>query len=59
MTHTSFEVDHGRLEWRFQGITGEVSWLIERHPAWKCIKSRGMIDARGECGDKMSHERRL
>ncbi|MDR0401077.1 MAG: hypothetical protein LBH51_09065 [Treponema sp.] len=32
--HTAFEVDHGRLETRFHGITGDVSWLVERHPFW-------------------------
>jgi predicted transposase YbfD/YdcC len=57
--HTSFDVDHGRLETRFHGITADVSWLIERHPAWKSIKSIGMIDSTREIGDKVSHERRL
>ena len=58
-SHTTFDVDHGRLETRFHGITGEVSWLVERHPAWKSIKSIGVIDATRENGDKISHERRL
>ncbi|MDR2738415.1 MAG: ISAs1 family transposase, partial [Treponema sp.] len=57
--HTTFEVDHGRLEKRFHGITGDVSWLVERHPLWKSIKSIGVIDATRERGDKISHERRL
>jgi predicted transposase YbfD/YdcC len=57
--HTTFEVDHGRLEKRFHGITGDVSWLVERHPLWKSIKSIGVIDATRESGDKISHERRL
>jgi predicted transposase YbfD/YdcC len=48
--HTTFEVDHGRLERRFHGITGDVSWLVERHPAWKSIKSIGVIDATRENG---------
>jgi predicted transposase YbfD/YdcC len=56
--HTTFEVDHGRLERRFHGITSDVSWLIERHPAWKSIKSMGIIDAIRESGDKVSQERR-
>jgi predicted transposase YbfD/YdcC len=56
--HTTFDVDHGRLEKRFHGITGEVSWLVERHPLWKSIKSIGVIDARRETGDKVSFERR-
>jgi predicted transposase YbfD/YdcC len=58
-THTTFDVDHGRLETRFHGITPDVAWLIERHPAWKSIKSIGMIDSTRESGDKVSHERRL
>ncbi|MDR1148682.1 MAG: ISAs1 family transposase, partial [Spirochaetaceae bacterium] len=57
--HTNFDVDHGRLESRFHGITSDVSWLIERHPAWKSIKSIGMIDSQRETGDKVSFERRL
>jgi predicted transposase YbfD/YdcC len=57
--HKTFEVDHGRLERRFHGITGDVSWLIERHPAWKSIKSIGVIDAKREWGGKISYERRL
>ena len=58
-THATFDVDHGRLERRFHGITADVSWLIERHPAWKSIKSIGMIDSTRETGDKVSFERRL
>ena len=58
-THTTFDVDHGRLENRFHGITADVSWLVERHPAWKSITSIGMIDSTRESGDKVSHERRL
>jgi predicted transposase YbfD/YdcC len=58
-THTTFDVDHGRLERRFHGITSDVSWLIERHPAWKSIKSIGLIDSKRETGDKVSLERRL
>jgi predicted transposase YbfD/YdcC len=57
-THTTFDVDHGRLERRFHGITGDVSWLVERHPAWNSIKSIGFIDARREIGDKVSFQRR-
>ncbi|MDR2738946.1 MAG: ISAs1 family transposase, partial [Treponema sp.] len=56
--HTAFEADHGRLEKRFHGIAGEVSWLVERRPAWKSIKPIGIIDAARESGVK-SHERRL
>jgi hypothetical protein len=41
--HTTFEVDHGWLERRFQGITGEVSWLIERHPAWEVHQIHGDV----------------
>jgi 3-phenylpropionate/cinnamic acid dioxygenase small subunit len=55
-THTTFDVDHGQLEARFHGITADVSWLIERHPAWKSIKSIGMIDSTRETGEKISHD---
>jgi predicted transposase YbfD/YdcC len=58
-THTTFDVDHGRLESRFHGITADVSWLVERHPTWKSIKSIGVIDSKREIGDKVSFERRL
>jgi hypothetical protein len=58
-THTTFAVDHGRLETRFHGSTADVSWLIERHPAGKTITSIGMIDSTRETGDKVSPERRL
>jgi predicted transposase YbfD/YdcC len=44
--HTAFDADHGRFESRFHGITGDVSWLVDRHPAWKSIKSIGVIDAK-------------
>jgi predicted transposase YbfD/YdcC len=57
--HTTFDADHGRLERRFHRITGDVSWLVERHPAWKSIRSIEVIDATRESGDKVSHERRL
>ncbi|MDR3174444.1 MAG: ISAs1 family transposase, partial [Treponema sp.] len=58
-THTTFDVDHGRLESRLHGITSDVSWLVERHPTWKSIKSIGVIDSKREQGDKVSRERRL
>jgi hypothetical protein len=57
--HATFDVDHGRLESWFHGITADVSWLVERHPAWKSIKSIGIIDSKRELGDKVSLERRL
>jgi predicted transposase YbfD/YdcC len=57
--HTTFDVDHGRLESRFHGISADVSWLVERYPAWKSIKSIGVIDSKREVGDKVSPERRL
>jgi predicted transposase YbfD/YdcC len=57
-THTAFDVDHGRLETRFHGITGDVAWLIALHPTWKSVKSVGIIDSAREIGDKTSFERR-
>ena len=35
LVESTFDVDHGRLERRSCGVSGNVSWLIERHPAWK------------------------
>ncbi|MDR3341869.1 MAG: ISAs1 family transposase [Treponema sp.] len=32
------DVDHGRIERRSHAVTGNVAWLVERHPAWKSIK---------------------
>jgi predicted transposase YbfD/YdcC len=55
---TSLDVDHGRIERRFYGITGDVSWLHERHPAWKSIHSIGVIESTREVGDQFSVERR-
>ena len=52
--HTTFDADHGRLETRFHGITADVSWLVERNPAWKSIKSIGIIDSQREIGTRFS-----
>jgi hypothetical protein len=38
---------------------GDVSWLVERYPAWKSIKSIGIIDDRREMRDAISREWRL
>jgi predicted transposase YbfD/YdcC len=56
--HTTFDVDHGRIERRYYGITGDVSWLVQRHPAWNSIKSIGVIESRREVGEKVSVEQR-
>jgi predicted transposase YbfD/YdcC len=52
------DVDHGRIERRKAGITDEVGWLWERHPAWESIKSIGVIESRRDVGEKVSVERR-
>jgi predicted transposase YbfD/YdcC len=52
------DVDHGRIERRKAGITAEVGWLVERHPAWKSITSIGVIESRREVGEKAGVERR-
>jgi predicted transposase YbfD/YdcC len=59
--YTSFEADHGRLERRKHAVTGDVRWLIERHPKWKTIGSIGVIEEKretGKGGEKVSVERR-
>jgi predicted transposase YbfD/YdcC len=43
--HTTFDIDHGRQERRYYGVTGDVAWLVERHPLWKSIKSIGMVES--------------
>jgi hypothetical protein len=55
-THTTFDVDHGRLERRFHGIIEEVAWLRGLHPSGKSIKSIGIIDSTREKGDAIFFE---
>jgi hypothetical protein len=54
--HTIFDVDHGRQERRFYGITGDIAWLVERHPLWKSIKSIGMVVSYRTIDEKTTEE---
>jgi predicted transposase YbfD/YdcC len=56
--HQTFAVDHGRQERRKHGITSDVQWLRERHPAWRTIQSIGVIEGRREIGEAVSIEKR-
>ena len=58
LTDSTFDVDHGRIERRFYGVSGNVSWLTERHPAWKTIKSIGIVQSTRETSERISTERR-
>jgi predicted transposase YbfD/YdcC len=51
-------VDHGRLERRDHAITGDVGWLIERHPNWETIRSIGVIEDWRDINGKESIDRR-
>jgi predicted transposase YbfD/YdcC len=53
---STFDVDHGRLERRCYGVSGNVSWLAGRHPAWKTIKSIGVVQSTRETPEKISNE---
>jgi predicted transposase YbfD/YdcC len=58
LTDSTFDVDHGRLERRSCAVTGNVAWLIERHPAWNTIKSFGVIQSIRETPLKTTTEQR-
>jgi predicted transposase YbfD/YdcC len=58
MTETTFDVDHGRYERRFHAVSGNITWLKERHPNWNTVKSFGVIQATRESQEKTSSERR-
>jgi predicted transposase YbfD/YdcC len=50
------DVDHGRIERRSHAVSGDVAWLIERHPAWDKIKSIGVIESRRDINGVESTE---
>ncbi|MDR3342779.1 MAG: ISAs1 family transposase, partial [Treponema sp.] len=52
------DVDHGRIERRIHAVSGNVGWLIERHPAWKTITSIGVIEAWRDINGVESTEKR-
>lgn len=49
---------HGRIESRKCWVSNEVSWLRERHPQWKSIRSIVRIDSTREIKGKTSIETR-
>jgi predicted transposase YbfD/YdcC len=46
------------MERRSHAVSGNVGWLMERHPAWKTIKSFGVVQSIRETPEKTSAERR-
>jgi len=56
LVESTFDVDHGRLERRSYGVSGNVTWLTERHPAWKTVKSIGIVQSTRETPEKTSTE---
>jgi predicted transposase YbfD/YdcC len=57
-TETTHDVDHGRIERRDCAVSGNVDWLVERHPNWKTIRSIGMIETMREINEVQTSERR-
>jgi predicted transposase YbfD/YdcC len=56
LVKSTFDVDHGRLERRCYGVSGNISWLTERHPAWNTINSIGIVYSKRETPEKTSTE---
>jgi len=50
---------HGRLEDRDYAVSGDVGWLVERHPHWQTIKSIGFVDSQREIKGIVTTERRF
>jgi predicted transposase YbfD/YdcC len=57
-TDRTFEVDHGRRERRNHAVTGDVSWLVDTHPAWNTIKSIGVVESIRTIGERVTTELR-
>jgi predicted transposase YbfD/YdcC len=57
-TDSTFEVDHGRRERRNHAVTGDVSWLVDAHPAWNTIKSIGVVESIRTIGETVTTELR-
>jgi predicted transposase YbfD/YdcC len=57
-TVKTHDVDHGRIEHRYCAATGNVEWLIERHPEWKTIQSIGMVESMRNIDGKETTEKR-
>jgi predicted transposase YbfD/YdcC len=57
-TSSTFDVDHGRQERRNHAVTGDVSWLIDAHPAWSTITSIGVVESIRTIGETVSTEQR-
>jgi predicted transposase YbfD/YdcC len=56
LTH---DVGHGRIERRSHAVSGNAAWLVERHPAWKTVKSIGVIESWRDINGVESTEKRF
>lgn len=57
--YEDYDKGHGRIETRTCWVCDDVSWLQERHPRWKSIKSIIRIDSVREIKGKISTEARF
>jgi predicted transposase YbfD/YdcC len=55
---STHDEQHGRIEDRDYAVSGDVEWLIERHPAWKTIRSIGVVEPGREEKGKLTAGRR-
>jgi predicted transposase YbfD/YdcC len=55
---SSHEQNHGRIEDRDYAVSDDINWLIKRHPAWKSIRSIGMVESSREVKGDITVERR-
>jgi predicted transposase YbfD/YdcC len=57
-TASTHDEKHGRIEDRDYAVSGDVRWLVERHPDWKTIRSIGTAEATREVKGEVKTERR-
>jgi predicted transposase YbfD/YdcC len=55
---STHEQRHGRIEDRDYAVSDDVQWLIERHPAWKSIRSIAVVESSREIKGEVTVERR-
>ncbi|MDR0377949.1 MAG: ISAs1 family transposase, partial [Spirochaetaceae bacterium] len=55
---STHDEQHGRIEDRDYAVSGDVGWLVERHPDWKTIRSIGVVESSREEKGETTVERR-
>jgi len=50
---------HGQIGGRDYAVSGDVRWLIERHPDWKTIRTVGITELVREVREEVKTERRF